>query len=262
MHLFLKCTACGRVRAHIAQYALLDQGTVEKEKAGQSVRFDPCILDHEVVCPKCGARDRYELTSQANMVIYAPQDLPGLQAMLSGKEPESPPKLNPRVFYFTAMALGRKMHPLEAMEEYEWRIANHPGNAHLHMGLGNILRLLFRYEHALEELRFAYELAPQDMEVLVTLAMAEHDLGDISAAQELYVKALDLGERQGPPKDTDNMLAARQGLEALRGGKPSLWSAPVYNADGQPLPTLGRSRGRSSQQPASGKAGALRKRRK
>jgi hypothetical protein len=34
--------------------------------------------------------------------------------------------------------------------------------------------------------------------------------------------------------------AALEGLEALKRGKPSNWEVPVYNADGDLLPRLGR----------------------
>jgi tetratricopeptide (TPR) repeat protein len=204
------------------------------------------------------------MTSQAQMAILGPQDLAGIQAMISGEKPSTPPKMNPRVFYFEAMALGRRMHPFEALEQYQWQIANRPGDPHLHKGLGNILRLLFRLGQALEELRFAYELAPQDTDILISLAMAEHDFGDLDLARQLYEKVL-LLELQGTRASSSPSpysQAALDGLEALKRNKPSPYQAPVRNYDGEPLPSQGRFASPASDIRGSGKDKQVKKRKR
>ena len=50
-----------------------------------------------------------------------------------------------------------------------------------------------RYSEALEAQRHAYQLAPDDTEVIIRLAFSEHDFGDREAARRLYQEVIDLG---------------------------------------------------------------------
>ena len=154
------------------------------------------------------------------------------------------------------------MHPLDALEEYRWRIAQYPGGPKLHLGLANILRVLSRPGQALEEYQFAYELAPEDVEIVLTLAMAEHDFANREAARQLYEKVLameltDSRELLGSLELSENSAAALGGLDALKRGRPSPWDYPIYNSEGKSLSDAMRS---SSGGQAPGKG--TRKRRK
>jgi hypothetical protein len=265
LFLHLECTACGRVRPHTTRYLLINQDDPDSDRESRQTRFDSCILDHEVVCPKCGARDRYKLTPQASFAVFAPRDPKMLLAMISGNPPKSPPKLRPNVYMMRAAAFGRPMHPLEALEEYRWRTAMKPGDADLRLGYAKVLRTLFRYEQALEEFRFALDLAPNDPEALITAAMAEHDLGDPEAARRCYqrILELELGESHHPDEleISDYGLAAAQGLEALTRGEASDWYVPAYNMDGE-TPPASPARAPAEQRKSAKKRSRRRKRRR
>ncbi|MEW5871639.1 MAG: hypothetical protein AB1894_20380 [Chloroflexota bacterium] len=242
LDLLLKCVACGRQRHHFVHYVLVDTVTLEAQREGQEFVYPAYIMDHEIVC-KCGAIDRYDLTHHAFIRLTDERHRDKLiESMVSPGVQVEDFKPHPRVFFFEAAALGERMHPFKGIEEYRRRIALKPGDARLHIGLGNILRLLFRYEQALDEYHFAYELAPSDLHVLVTCALGEHDLGNKDAARQMYEKivALESAAGRGPFSRhvSDECKVAVQGLYALRRGKLSSWEVPIYNAQGKPLPVL------------------------
>ena len=246
LDLLLECKACGRVRMHFTRYVLVEIGTFDKESEGLEKRYTPYIMDHEIICPKCGAHDNYELTVQSHLNLIAPREPAQLMEFLKGEKPSKPVKTNPRLFYLKSAALGREMHPFEAVEEYRWRIINKPGDAHLHAGFGRLLRLLGHHSEALNELNFAYKLDPRNSEIVINLAMAEHDFGDRARAEELYnkmilleVKEIDLLNEIANNKPGDERIsfgyAVRDGLEALQRGEPSPWFTPIYNSEGKSL---------------------------
>lgn len=265
-YLLLQCTNCERVRGHFTRCVLLEMGTWDLQKEGERVRHSPYIMDHEIVCPKCGARDRYKMTPQGVFALLAPRDLESLGEILLGKEPSKPPRGDPRVYFLRSAAMGRSMHPFEALEAYLWHIAESPGDAHLHLALANILRLLFRYERALQEYRFAYELASSDPEVVIARALAEHDFGDQAIARKMYEKALAMQlagaeDLTGAQDDSEFKQAVATGLSALQRGQPSPFESRAYNSEGEPAPLLPPSPFASSPKGAP-KAGKKRRRRR
>jgi tetratricopeptide (TPR) repeat protein len=246
LNLLLECRACGRIRQHFTRYVLVEMGTLDEESEDRETRYTSFILDHEIICPKCGAHDQYELTAQSQMMLLAPRDPELLVEFLKGEKPSKPVNADPRLFYFKSAALGREMHPFEAVEEYRWRIINKPGDARLHAGFGKLLRLLGRPSQALEEFQFAYELEPRDSDTLINLAMAEHDFGDRARARELYkelilleVQEIDLLDLIADNKPDDEIIsfsyAAREGLDSLQRGGPSPWFVDIHNSQGQSL---------------------------
>jgi tetratricopeptide (TPR) repeat protein len=246
LNLFLECTACGRIRTHFTRYVLVEMGTLDKEPEDQKIRYTPFIMDHEIICPKCGAHDQYELTNQSQIRLIAPREPERLVEFLKGEKPSKPAKTDPRLFFFKSAALGREMHPFEAVEEYRWRIINQPGDARLHAGFGKLLRVLGCQSEALNELNFAYELDPKDSDVMINLAMAEHDFGDRARARELYnrlilleVQEINLFSILANKKPGDEAIsfgyAACDGLESLQRGEPSPWVVDIYNSQGQSL---------------------------
>lgn len=227
MYLPLRCTACGRVRIHFVQHVLMDVNTLELQQQGKPVRHDPHIMDREIICPKCGAADCYEMTPLANLRMAGPDNIPALVRSMSGKKPD-PFKPNPRVRYFRSMVFGQPMHPLDGLAEYRQRIMVNPNNAELHLKLGNLLRTLLRPQAALAEHRRAYALDPNNVEIALTCGMSEHDFGDKAAAKACYEKAarLELKGIMGVVRSDSLAGAAFEGLDRLKRGL----SSPAYTA--------------------------------
>jgi tetratricopeptide (TPR) repeat protein len=179
LYLPLVCKDCGRQREHFTAYILADINALAD--AEPNPKYGAHILDHEVVCPKCGAVDRYELTPVAHLRIAGPDAIATIIREELG-EKTKPFNSNPRVLYFRSVVFGEPMHPLEGLDKYRAQIAANPGDALLHSRMGSLLRILMRYEEALKALRHAYQLAPDDPEVIIRLAYSEHDFGDREAA--------------------------------------------------------------------------------
>ncbi len=59
--LVLECAACGRKRRHQTKFVLLDQSGGEAQGEADEGR-EMVVLDHEVICPKCGTRDQYHVS--------------------------------------------------------------------------------------------------------------------------------------------------------------------------------------------------------
>lgn len=238
LYLRLRCTVCGRVREHFVQNVLLDTGTLEQQMKGRPVAYDPYIMDHEIVCPKCGAVDRYEMTPDAHLALTVlPKGVEDIVALLTGKKSGADLPLNPRLHPFRSSVFGKPMHPLAGLEEYRRRIAANPKDAKLVMRMGTLLRTLYRYSEALEAHRRAYTLNPNDAEIALCRAMSEHDFGDRAAAKEMYQRVLTLeleGKRRmwGIIRSSDGTWAsaAAEGLDLLKRHKPSPWALPVYDA--------------------------------
>jgi tetratricopeptide (TPR) repeat protein len=227
MTLLLECTACGRKRFHFTRHVLVDTITLEKQREGEPVEFDAHILDHEIICPKCGSVDRCRLTSQAHLALLGQQSPEALLAMFTGQEPEKVEK-NPRVHYRGARALGGPMHPLKAIQRYQQLITAQPNKANLHMRLGGVLLFVMRFEQGLACLRHAYELAPDDIEVAMRLAMAEHDFGDRARAKALYQQVFQLARQDMFSTEIMEIAAhARDGLKALERGDYSPMDMPI-----------------------------------
>jgi hypothetical protein len=234
LYLRLRCTTCDRIREHFVQNVLLELFTLEQQAQGHPVVYDPYIMDHEIVCPKCGAVDRYAMTSLAHMALLVlPNKVDDLAALLAGKKSAADLPPNPRVHSFRSSVFKQPMHPLAGLEEYRRRIAANPKDAKLYMRMGTLLRTLYRYSAALEAHRQAYALNPNDAEIALTRAMSEHDFGDRAIAKEMYERVLAL-ELKG--KGTWGIIrsdtwagAAMEGLDQLKRRKPSPWAVPAYD---------------------------------
>lgn len=219
LYLPLICKNCGREREHFVQQVLIDRGTMERQEAGEEVRYDPHIMDHEIICPKCGARDQYELGPLANMRLLMPTDgTDGFARLLSKKPEASGVRLHPRVQSFKSLVFGRPMHPLEGLERYKKLIEKEPENATHYLKMGNLFRTLYRYPWALETYRAGYELESKDAENVLAYAMAEHDFGDREKARTLYEEAQSMSSGRFLPKRSmmQTFQAATQGLRALQ----------------------------------------------
>lgn len=205
--ILLICQKCHRYRYYVVEHITIDLETLEKEIKGESARYSPFIMDREIICPKCGARDRYKVEA----IFYTP---------LLMNEYRSIPVTSIRGYAF-----NQPMHPLEAVERYKMRILTHPRRAENYMRLGNILRLVHRADQALAMIRKGHELEPDHLEWTLMRATAEHDLGDKNLARRYYEEALRLAEKaQKQGQDaTWFVLLANKGLEALARREPSPW---------------------------------------
>ena len=233
LYLRLECKACGRGREHFTHFVIwnvLD----DSDNPGQR---SPYILDHEVVCPKCGAVDQYELPG-FELIKLMNLGVGQIADLLSKKSPKTPPKYDPRVYTLRGMTMGKTMHILDGLDEYRKRIALQPNNAELHMRLGNSLRTIGRYPQALEAYRKAVALDGDDPDILFPAASAEHDFGDQGAAKLLYERIVKSGQLRTPTllEGMDELvMAAMEGLETLQSGKISPWAYQVKNMQGDLL---------------------------
>ena len=228
LYLLLKCGVCQRVREHFSRFVLIDENTLREEIQSSHAAF---MIDHEFVCPKCGAVEQYAL-SPIEWIRLMQMDDEQIVAMLQNRQPDKPLRPHPRVFYMRSQAFGRPMHPLDIVSEYRGRIALNPKNAELHSGLGDTLRYIGRYEQALDCYRKAVELAPLNTTFLFEAATAEHDFGDLQAARALYERCVSTGSIDSLGKVGEVVRACMQGLKALEKGAGSPWNYQLINASG------------------------------
>lgn len=227
LNLQLRCTVCERSRFHFTRHVLVDTITLEKQQEGEAVEFDAHILDHEIICPKCGSVDQYRLTHQAHIALLGQQAPETMLAMLTGQKPDKIEK-NPRVHYKGSHALGGPMHPLKAIQRYQKLIAAQPHKTDLQVRLGGVYLFVMRFEQGLRYLRQVYEVVPDDIEVVMRLAMAEHDFGDRERAKALYQQVFKLARQDIFSKEMIEMAAtARDGLKALQRGDYSPMEIPI-----------------------------------
>lgn len=232
MYLPLQCMQCNRIREHFTEFVLVDINSLRQDDRASA--YDAHVLDHEVVCPKCEAVDRYRLTPMAHLRLAGPQNIQAISELLAGKQPKNR-KPNPRVLYFRSVVFGKQMHPLAGLSEYRLRIASNPNDAQLYAKMGTLLRTIMRYPEALQALRQAYQLAPYDSEVLLRRALAEHDLGDKEVASQLYQKIInqDRGKKGMFQLPDEITIGALEGLNLLKQNKPSPWETKFMTSDGK-----------------------------
>lgn len=233
MEVMLVCSDCGRERPHRTRHVLY---AVDSKEEGTGTERGSMILDHEITCPKCGAVDRYKISPLSMALLLGPAILSYTQQTGERKGAKGMGKLHPRLYVFQGEIAGMRMHPLDGLDYYRSQIQLFPDDAHLHLKMGNLLRFLTRYDAALEAYRKAYELAPEDDEVVFVRATAEHDFGDPALAQQLYEQVFRLAS--GGVKalsDHVNFRAAMVGLRDLERGNLSPWDYQLRNSAGVEL---------------------------
>lgn len=228
LYLNLTCKRCRRKRPHFVQHVTLDLGSQRRAREGQLLRYDPYVMDREIVCPKCGAKESYELQGVDALRLMLPMDgLGGFAAALAGEGARPPFGLQSFVSRFEVLVFDRPMHPLEGLAEYRRRIQRDPINADLRVRMSLLLRTLHRFADSLETVRGAYDVRPNDPEVMAFRAFAEHDFGDRAIAKRLYTGALPL--LQQVMHDSEHMAdlagLVADGLIALEKGEQSAWKS-------------------------------------
>lgn len=235
IHIKVICKVCGRCRVRYVRHVLVDIATEEKEFAGEDVPYGSHIIDQPFVCAKCGARDRYELETLSKMRLTFGQDPGALARAISGEGKFDPSK-NKLVSRMRMMAFdGEEMHPFEALNRYNSRIAGDPKNSELYFRKGNMLRTLRRSQEAIEAYKRGYELGYKSAEGILNYAMAVHDFtDDRRLAKSLYKETIKTVNRARifPTRDDLMLLSvARDGLRSLRKRESSPYQLPTMGQD-------------------------------
>jgi tetratricopeptide (TPR) repeat protein len=203
---------CGRERHYVFEKVYYHQGS---QDAGKTEEYDPLIIPEQVVCSKCGAIDRYRPTGMARMAVLA--------SMLAGVAGLAGSMLrdDQRISFVQFQALGREMHPLEAIQEYERLLQRYPDDADLRIGYGNVLRFLGRRDDAQLAYRQVLDLEPDNLEAYVNLATLAQESDELAAAIPHWRAVLRL--IPGSDLDVDARFeierSARESLRALERGE-------------------------------------------
>jgi len=229
VRLSLRCKVCGRERFHLFPVVYYDLRIARQKKP----KYDPLIIPQRVVCPKCGAVDQYELGDMGHLAI--------ISDLLAHKEPTLRQFLreDQRVKFIEFTSRWGPMHPFEAIERYQAEIARHPDDATLHVGYGNVLKLLGRLNEAEAEFQRGAELDPGYPEAWVNLAYLAQDRGDYATAIAHWERVLAiLPQSDMPPQKRQEVLElANESLRALRARrKPDYVVGPPILDKAKPSP--------------------------
>src|SRR6266446_5718922 len=119
---------------------------------------EPVIQDR-IQCRGCGRWDHYAFTPEARADVVI-EGIRLLTLLLSGN-------MTPRsavTLVSSGLQDGRQMSPEDALRDYERRLAEDPDDPGLHVGHGNVLRFLKRFEAAAASYRRALDLDPHAVE--------------------------------------------------------------------------------------------------
>lgn len=179
----LKCNGCRRTYTYAVRAITVDPETPEGED------LQPFIRDR-IRCKGCGREDDYTLAPMGHLALTAQ-----LAILVGRMEQEGPAAALEGPLYLRRMVVsdGRRMNPREARRDYEERIARRADDPGLHIGYGNVLRVLGELGPAEAAYRRALELDPRAIEAAVGLGQAAEEREDLAAAKEAYRAGLALG---------------------------------------------------------------------
>lgn len=211
----LKCRECGFVRPHAVDVVYCDLGTQERKARGEEVPYDEFVIPQRIVCPRCGAVDRYELTSEAYLAMTAELlklvAIPGRSTSGLGDGTE-----HLRLVNFTVQS-GQKMHPLEALEMYQRRVGAKPKDVGLCLRYANVLRFLGRWDEARAQYERIQTLDPRHTDVYFCLAQMAELQEDSESALAMFEEYLSRVPRRPKSKEAREMWDhAQDTVEALR----------------------------------------------
>jgi tetratricopeptide (TPR) repeat protein len=210
----LKCQECGFVRPHAVDVVYCDLATQERRTRGEETKYSEFIIPQRIICPRCNAVDHYELTSEAHLAMTA--ELLKL-AIPGGKVPglgDGTQRL--RLMRFTIKD-GREMHPLEALEMYQRRVDENPGDVRTRVRYANVLFFLRRWDEARAQFEEAQTRDPSNADTYFGLAQTAEVHEDVETALTMYEEYLARVPRR--PKQKDEREAweyAQDTVEALR----------------------------------------------
>jgi tetratricopeptide (TPR) repeat protein len=243
VRLELKCKVCGRERSYLFPKVYCDLGTIRDKK--KRAKYDPIIIPQAVVCSKCGAVDQYELAGMGHIALIAD--------LLAQTAPELGDlrREDQHIQYMEFEAMGRKMHPLEAIERYRDKIARHPDDSELYIGYGNVLRFLGRFDEAEAQYQRVMEMDPFNPDAYAEMAVLALKQRNKKEAIAFWQKVLEVTPNsQVPDRDKSLYLeSAREAIEAIRSGREEeLGLEPVMTSQRSSAgaqPSGGRSPGTS-----------------
>ncbi|MEJ2559137.1 MAG: DUF1186 domain-containing protein [Anaerolineae bacterium] len=213
VRLELKCKVCGRERSYLFPKVYCDLGTMRDKK--KRAKYDPIIIPQTVVCSKCGAVDQYELAGMAHIAMIADlltQTAPELRDLRREGQ---------HIQYMEFEAMGRKMHPQEAIERYRDKIARDPDDSELYIGYGNVLRFLGRFAEAEAQYQRVLEMDPFNLDAYTEMAVLALKQRNKKEAMAFWQKVLEvIPNSQVPDRDKSFYLeSAREAIEAIRSGR-------------------------------------------
>ena len=206
VRLTLKCKVCGREREHIFPKVYYDLGTANDDK--KKDKYDPLIIPQRVVCPKCGAVDQYELGTMGHVAVTA--------SLLAMRFPDGGSYLreDQRVTFLNFTTRWGPMHPQEAIERYQRELARQPEDVSLHVGFGNLYKILGRHGQAESEYAQALRLDPDAAEAWLGLAQLAGVRRDIPEAIRCWEKVQETS-RKSSLSPADQILMGENAEEAL-----------------------------------------------
>jgi tetratricopeptide (TPR) repeat protein len=228
VRLILKCKVCEREREHIFRRVYYEMGTREDDDARN--RYDPLIIPQQVVCPKCGAVDQYELGTMGHIRVAASlmaRRFPGMGTALRDDQ---------QVTLITFTTRWGPMHPLEAIERYQNELARQPEDAALHTGLGNLYRFLGRHGQAEAEYSQALHFDAVAVEAWIGLAQLAGVRGDIPEAIRCWEHVKDSAPRGALPP-ADRLAVLKSAEEALADLHQGILPPPAPEHPGASLAT-------------------------
>jgi len=206
VRLTLKCKVCGREREHIFPKVYYDLGTANDDK--KKNKYDPLIIPQRVVCPKCGAVEQYELGAMGHVAVTA--------SLLALQFPDGGTYLreDQRVTFLNFTTRWGPMHPQEAIERYQRELARQPEDVSLHVGFGNLYKILGRHGQAESEYAQALRLDPDAAEAWMGLAQLAETRRDIPEAIRCWEKVQETYRKSGL-SPADQILVGEDAEEAL-----------------------------------------------
>ena len=237
VRLILKCKVCGREREHFFPKVYYDLGTANDDK--KKDKYDPLVIPQRVICPKCGAVDQYELGAMGQMAVTA--------SLLAMRFPDGETFLreDQRVQFINFTTRWGPMHPQEAIERYQRELARQPEDVSLHVGFGNLYRLLGRHGQAESEYAQALRLDPDAAEAWIGLAQLAGARRDIPEAIRCWEKVQETSRKSGL-SPADQILVgenAEEALADLRQGVIPPSELPLSKPSAAPKPSPGASSG-------------------
>ena len=227
VRMVLKCKVCGREREHIFAKVYYDLGTANDDK--KKDKYDPLVIPQHVVCPKCGAIDQYELGAMGGVAVTA--------SLLALRFPDGGSYLreDQRVTFLNFTTRWGPMHPQEAIERYQRELARQPEDVSLHVGFGNLYKILGRHGQAESEYAQALRLDPDAAEAWLGLAQLAGVRRDIPEAIRCWekVQATSREERSIACRPNPHGRKRRRGAgRSAPGRHPAIRAAPVHSSGG------------------------------
>jgi len=190
MRLWLRCTACRYERDHQVARVYCDTDTMDRSKRGEETPHSPFIIPQRITCPKCGAVNQYELTTDAHLAITA--EMIKMSLGERGGQPPPEDEAGPLVLRSFRLTDGRQMHPYAAREMYRQQIEAEPNRSDARVRYGNLLQFLGEREEAAQQYRAAIEADPAMVEGYLNLGKLALEDGDLQAAREMFEWVLEL----------------------------------------------------------------------